>query len=231
MPTSPSDLPQPSEPKDGETVSLESPATMILTKATETVASDDAESAAENSAENSEEQPPPAPRVWTPRPNDVLSPEDKDVNDLTDEELEDLASGGVSKGIFSGGFAITAAALGLASVTGTWLGETLFQRQQLIGNIASQNKSSAIQIANGYTIPWHKMAEVNGIIAGVSLFIAVVVLFAGQFLTARPLPHWVRAVAVAGVVLAVIGLGISFAMYFDWFTSVIKVPAAPAATG
>lgn len=218
MPTSsPSDLPQPSEPKDGEPVSIESPATMILTKPTETVASTDVES------------PAPAPRVWTPRPNDVLSPEDKDVDDLTDEELEDLASGGVSSGIVSGAFAIAAAAIGLASITGTWLGETLYQRQQLIGNIASSGKSAKIQIADGYTIPWHKIAEVNGIVAVVALVIAVAVLFAGQFLTAKPLPNWVRAVAVAGIFLSVIGLGISGAMYFDWFTSTIAAPAA--ATG
>jgi hypothetical protein len=172
----------------------------------------------------------PAPKVWTPRANEILSPEDKDADDLTDEELEALTADGTSTGVLGGSFAIAAAAIGLASITGTWLGDMIYQRQGLIGNIAANGKASAVQLADVYTTPWHKVAEFNGFFALAAVIIGVGVLLAGQFLSAKPFPNWVRAVAVAGLILGVIGLGISCAMYFDVFTNAIKVPAA-ATTG
>lgn len=207
MPTpSPTDIPQPSDPTDTTPDAVESPATLILTQTDAGVQ--------------------PAPKVWTPRPNDVLSPEDKDIEDLTDEELEALTAEGTSSGVFGGAFAIISAALGLASITGTWLGETIYQRHTLIGNIAASGKSPAIQVADIYVSPWHQMAKFNGMFALAAVLVGLVVLLAGQFLSAKPLPNWIKAVAVAGLALGVIGLGISCAMYFDWFTAAIKVPAA-----
>ena len=40
-------------------------------------------------------------------------------------------------------------------------------------------------------------------------------------------PAWVRALLWGAVALGVVGLGVSAAMYWDVFTSTIKVPSAP----
>ncbi|MEY9965833.1 hypothetical protein ABIA33_003883 [Streptacidiphilus sp. MAP12-16] len=207
--SSPTDIPQPAEPTGGDTTAVESSATIALTKV--------------------EEDTKASAPTWTPRPHEQLSPEDKDLTDLTDEELEALtADGAASKGILGGAAAITGAALGLASITGTWLGTLIFDRQQLVGNIAASGKTAAVMLQQEYTNPWHKMAEFNGIFAVVAVIVAIGVLFAGKFLAAKPLPTWIQAVAWAALALGVIGLFISGAMYFDWFTTAIKVPAAAA---
>ncbi|MBC3842497.1 hypothetical protein GXW82_26825 [Streptacidiphilus sp. 4-A2] len=181
--------------------------------------------AAPAGAGEGEENVPPALRPWVPRPHSQLSPEDKDPADLTDEELEALTSE-TSKGAVGGAFAIVGAALGLASVTGTWLGTMVYQRQQLIGSLATSGKSNAQQFAAEYTSPWHKVAEFNGIFAIAAVVIGIAVLLFGRFLTMKPMPGWARAIAWAALGLGLVGLLISGAMYFDWFTHTINVPAA-----
>jgi hypothetical protein len=219
MPTSsPNDLPQPSEPKDDESVAVETPATTVLTKTAEIVPSDDAEGAK------------PTPKVWVPRPNDVLSPEEKDVEDLTDEELEDLTSGGLSKGILGGAVAIIAAVFGLVSISGTWFSSTIMTQTQFNASINATGKTTATQLAEGYTGPWHTLAWHNGIFAGVAVLAGVGVLFAAQFLAVRVTPNWIKAVAFAAIALGLVGLLISAGMYFDWFTTAIHVPAQTASS-
>jgi hypothetical protein len=163
---------------------------------------------------------------WAPRPNEVLSPEQKEMDELTDEELEALTQESISKGVLGGASAVVAAALGLVSISGTWLGTLLQQRQQLIGNIATSSKAAADQIKAGYTDPWHLLAAWNGVFALVAVLVGGFTVFGGRYLSAKELPSWVRAVAWAGVVLGVIGLFISAAIYFDFFTAAIKPPAS-----
>jgi hypothetical protein len=216
MPTpKPTDIPQPSDPQKDDSPAVESPATLILSK-------DDKEKETE-AAE-------PESKTWSPRPNTVLSPEEKDLEDLSDEELEDLASGGVSKGIFAGAMAIVTAALGLASVTGTWFGNILLAQAQLQSQVGATGKSTATQLAEGYTGPWHKVAEINGLVATIALVVGALVLFSGRYLTVRPLPNWVKTVAWGGLALGVIGLFIAFGMRFDWWTYHIVVPATTSSS-
>ena len=226
MPTSSStDLPQPSEPQDDDTATAASSDTKVLSK--------DADPTAVTETELRTEAPAPAgaPKVWTPRPNDVLSPEDKDPEDLSDEELEDITSGGYSKGILGGAVAVTAAALGLVSITGTWFGSTIMTQTQFNASLNATGKSTATQLAEGYTGPWHQLAEHNGVFAAVAVLVGLGVLFASQFLAVRLTPNWIKAVAWVAVALGVVGLFISAGMYFDWFSTAIHVPPqAPAAT-
>jgi hypothetical protein len=220
--SSSTDLPQPSEPKDDDTVSAESSDTKVLSEAADTTAATDTKEA---------EGDKPEPKVWVPRRNDVLSPEEKDPEDLTDEELEDITSGGLSKGILGGAAAITAAALGLVSISGTWFSTIILTQTQFNASLNATGKSTATQLAEGYTGPWHQMAEHNGVFAAVALLVGAAVLFAAQFLSVRVTPNWIKAVAWVAIVLGLIGLLISAGMYFDWFTTAIHVPPqAPATT-
>ncbi|MFC1413455.1 hypothetical protein ACEZCY_30435 [Streptacidiphilus sp. N1-12] len=211
--SSPTELPKPSEPADDETAPVESSATTVLTK----------------DSEDSEDAP-ATPKVWTPRPNDVLSPEDKDPEDLTDEELEDITSGGLSKGILGGAAAISAAALGLVSISGTWFSTIILTQTQFNASLNASGKSTATQLAEGYTGPWHTMAWHNGIFAAVAILVGAAVLFGAQFLAVRVTPNWIKAVAIAAVVLGFVGLLVSAGMYFDWFSTAIHVPPQTAAT-
>lgn len=212
--TNPTDDTQPADPRAG-----------IAADPTVAIAAATAATAATPAPTETEESSAPAPRVWTPRPHEQLSPEDKDPEDLTDEELEALTSD-TSKGAVGGAFAIVAAALGLSSIAGTWLSNMIYQRQQLIGSITSSGKSNTAQFTAEYLSPWHKVAEINGVFAGSAVVIAVVCLLTGRFLTQKPMPGWARAIAWAGLALGVIGLLVSGAMYFDWLTHTIHLPAA-----
>ena len=243
MPTSsPTELPQPSEPQDDVAATSETSTTTVLSKtadpdaapaATTDDASDTAPDAGTDAAPDTEEgeaAPAGPAKVWTPRPNDVLSPEDKDPEDLSDEELEDITSGGYSKGILGGAAAITAAALGLVSISGTWFSTVIQTQTQFNASLNATGKSTATQLAEGYTGPWHQLAEHNGVFAAVAVLVGIGVLFAGQFLAVRLTPNWIKAVAWVAIVLGLIGLLISAGMYFDWFSTAIHVPpAAPAA--
>ncbi|MEZ0095863.1 hypothetical protein [Streptacidiphilus sp. EB129] len=220
MPTSsPTDFPQPSEPTGpvpGTTPTVESAPTVAITKVP-------------GGAQPPVPPQPTAP-VWTPRPHEQLSPEDKDLTDLTDDELEALTADSVSTGVLGGAAAIVSGVLGLASITGTWLGSQVNDREKLIGSINSGGKSPAVQLSEGYTKPWHMMAAFNGMFALVAIVVGVAVLFAGRFLATRPLPNWVRAVAWAGLALGLLGVLVSCGVYFGWFTSTITLPAASTAS-
>ena len=173
---------------------------------------------------------PAAAGPWVPRPHEQLSPEQKAVEDLTDEELEALTGNTTSKGVVGGAFAIAAAGLGFVSISGSWLSTLVYQRQGLIGSIASSGKATSVILKDEYLSPWHKVAEINGVFAAVAALVGIIVLVSGRFLASKPLPAWVRAVAWGALALGIIGLCISGAMYFDVFTSVIKVPAAAASS-
>jgi len=157
--------------------------------------------------------------------------DDVELDDEFEEEFEDdePASADTSpsptKAMLTGATAVVAAGLGLASLTGTWIGTVMSDREQLIGQIASQSGTPAKQIAAVYGTPWHTVALSNGLFAVVAVIIAAVALLL------RPCAPWAKAVAWGGLVLGVIGLLIAGAMWFDVFTSLPVVPttAAPAA--
>lgn len=223
--TSPSGSPQPVDPRQ----SIAADPTAAIAAAT--AATGTATTALTQTEEGFKPAPPAGP-AWTPRPHDQLSPEDKDPEDLTDDELEALTQGETSKGVLGGAFGIAAGALGLASITGTWVSNVVYERQQLIGSIASNGKSSAQVIAAEYATPWHKVAMLNGVFAVAAVVIAFFVLIGGYFLASRPMPGWARAVAWAALALGVIGLGVSAVMYFDLgIHTIVAPPASSSSTG
>ncbi|MGY5124637.1 hypothetical protein [Streptomyces nigrescens] len=149
---------------------------------------------------------------------------DLDADDGTDEPGSDpdTAPAPTSTGIAAGAGAVVAAGLGLASVTGTWLGTTLAERANLLGQIKLQSgkAQAAEQISAVYGAAWHTNALVNGFFALLAVIAAAVVL-------TRSRATWVRAVAWGGLALGALGILISAGMYLDLFGGMPTVPKAP----
>ncbi len=125
--------------------------------------------------------------------------------------------------VASGAGSVVAAGLGLASLTGTWVGTVLAERQTLLGQIKLQTGKATDQIGTVYGAPWHTHALVNAIFALLAVVVAGLVLL-------RPRPTWMRAVAWGGLALGVLGLIVSAGMYFDLFASMPTLPKAGAGT-
>ncbi|MFB7372695.1 hypothetical protein ACFC0D_22920 [Streptomyces sp. NPDC056222] len=140
-----------------------------------------------------------------------------DLDDLDELEAADEAPA-ASSGVGAGAAAVVSAGLGLAALSGTWVGKVGSERETLIGQINAQGGTAAQQISEIYGDAWHTTALVNGLFSLLALITAVVVL------TRPQRPVWIRAVAVAGAVLGGIGLFLSAGMYFDLFLS---LPSAP----
>ncbi|WP_406506518.1 hypothetical protein [Streptomyces sp. NBC_00212] len=138
-----------------------------------------------------------------------------DADELDDEPAPRPAFG-------TGAAAVVASALGAVSLSGTWMGKTLSERATLIGQIkTSQTGTAAQQIQEIYGNSWHTTALVNGVFALLALVVGAIVLARPAFGTPgrAEQPVWVKAVALAGVVLGVIGLLISAGMYLDLFAA------------
>ncbi|MFE6037131.1 hypothetical protein [Streptomyces sp. NPDC056452] len=143
------------------------------------------------------------------------------------------AEAAASAGVGGGAGAVVAAGLGVVSLTGAWTGRVAAERETLIGQIkTSGGGSAAQQISEIYADAWHTTALVNGLFALVALLVGAFVLLRPAFgaPSDRPQPGWIRAVALAGIALGVLGVLISVGMYFDLFVS-LPSAGAPATGG
>ncbi|KOU52595.1 hypothetical protein [Streptomyces sp. WM6378] len=163
-----------------------------------------------------------------PEAPDAQDPEKAELEDGLDEageadEADELDDEPAPRPAFgTGAAAVVASALGAVSLSGTWMGKTLSERATLIGQIkTSQTGTAAQQIQEIYGNSWHTTAVVNGVFALLALVVGAVVLARPAFGTPgrAEQPVWVKAVALAGVVLGVIGLLISAGMYLDLFAA------------
>ncbi|MFD4123504.1 hypothetical protein ACFXKK_15465 [Streptomyces globisporus] len=159
-------------------------------------------------------------------------PEDDAADEgIQDEDLEPDPFERARHGVGAGAAAVVSAALGVVALTGAWSGRVAAERETLIGQIkTSGGGSAAQQISEIYGDAWHTTALVNGVFALLALLVGVVVLVRPAFGAPadRPQPAWVRAVALAGVALGVLGVLISAGMYFDLFAS---LPSAGTPAG
>ncbi|MFD4746413.1 hypothetical protein ACFWOS_13250 [Streptomyces rubiginosohelvolus] len=162
----------------------------------------------------------------------ATQPEDDAADDgIQDEDLEPDPFETARHGVGAGAAAVVSAALGVVALTGAWSGRVAAERETLIGQIkTSGGGSAAQQISEIYGDAWHTTALVNGVFAVLALLVGVVVLVRPAFGAPadRPQPAWVRAVALAGVALGVLGVLISAGMYFDLFAS---LPSAGTPAG
>ncbi|MFE6696573.1 hypothetical protein [Streptomyces sp. NPDC057718] len=162
-------------------------------------------------------------------PDDLAEQTDEDGDG--DEDLESDPFVAARHGVGAGAAAVVSAALGVVALTGAWTGRVAAERETLIGQIkTSGGGSPAQQISEIYGDAWHATALVNGVFAVLALLVGVFVLVRPAFGTPseKPQPTWVRAVALAGVALGVLGVLISAGMYFDLFAA-LPSAGAPAA--
>lgn len=135
-----------------------------------------------------------------------------ETDDETDDDAKETPR--APSGIGAAAGAVVAAGLGVVALSGSWVGKIAAERQTLIGQIkTAQGGTPAQQISALYGDAWHTTALVNGVFALFALIVGGAVL-------ARPQKAgWVRAFAVAGAALGVLGLIVSAGMYFDVFLS------------
>lgn len=143
---------------------------------------------------------------------------------------EPKPAGTAASGSFvTGALGLVSAGLGLASLTGTSIGDMMRARQELLGQITAATGGQIDQIDALYGSPWSTVALVNGTIAVLAVIVGAVVL--GVRGRAAGTPNWVKAVALGGTVLGVIGLLVSLGMYFDLFAAAPQLPAMPGMPG
>ncbi|MET9864936.1 hypothetical protein ABZZ16_01800 [Streptomyces sp. NPDC006386] len=130
-------------------------------------------------------------------------------------ETEAEAKEESSYGVGQGAGAVVSAALGVVSLTGSWMGTVAAARQNLIGQLeTAQNASVAKQIQAVYGDAWQTTALWGGLFALVALIVGVAVLARPAFGTpGRIQAPWVKSVAWAGVALGVIGLFLAVLKY------------------
>ncbi|MBK3528552.1 hypothetical protein JHN61_01700 [Streptomyces sp. MBT67] len=166
-----------------------------------------------------------APDDSATAPDDLSTQPEGDAADddgIADEDLEPDPFETARHGVGAGAAAVVSAALGVVALTGAWSGRVAAERETLIGQIkTSGGGSAAQQISEIYGDAWHTTALVNGVFAVLALLVGIVVLVRPAFGAPadRPQPAWVRAVALAGVALGILGVLISAGMYFDLFAS------------
>ncbi|MFC4493911.1 hypothetical protein ACFPA8_07150 [Streptomyces ovatisporus] len=138
----------------------------------------------------------------------------------------------VRGGFGAGAAAVVSAGLGLCSLTGTSLSEMLRERKQMIGQIEASSQpptgggGGADQITALYGAPWHASALFNGVFALLAVVVGGILL---ALVSKRAdTGSWVKAVALGGLILGIIGLVVAGGMYLDLFASQPEVPGQPS---
>ncbi|KOT27536.1 membrane protein [Streptomyces caelestis] len=129
-------------------------------------------------------------------------------------ESEDRAPSGVGQGAA----AVVSAALGLVSLTGSWLGTVAAARETLLGQLeTAADAGVATQVKEIYGDAWHTSALWGGLFALTALIVGVVVLARPAFGTPGRTVQapWTKSVAWAGVSLGVVGLLLAVLKYTD----------------
>ncbi len=118
-------------------------------------------------------------------------------------------------GTGQGAAAVVSAALGVVSLTGSWVGTIAAARQNLVGQLeTAQGAGVAQQIQAVYGDAWQATALWAGLFAVVALVVGVVTLARPAFGTpGRVQAPWIKSVAWAGVALGVIGLFLAVLKY------------------
>ncbi|MFE1249387.1 hypothetical protein [Streptomyces sp. NPDC058735] len=131
------------------------------------------------------------------------------------DEAAGRETGKASYGIGQGAGAVVSAALGVVSLTGSWVGTVAAARQNLIGQLeTASNASVAKQVQAVYGDAWQTTALWGGLFALLALVVGVVTLARPAFGTpGRVQAPWIKSVAWAGVALGVIGLFLAVLKY------------------
>ncbi|MEU6258886.1 hypothetical protein [Streptomyces sp. NPDC047043] len=120
-------------------------------------------------------------------------------------------------GVGQGAGAVVSAALGLVSLTGSWIGTVAAARETLVGQLQTSSTASvAKQVKEVYGDAWQTSALWGGLFALLALVVGVVVLVRPAFgVPGKPQATWIKSVAWGGVALGVIGLLLAVLKYTD----------------
>ncbi|MFF0364641.1 hypothetical protein [Streptomyces sp. NA02536] len=121
-------------------------------------------------------------------------------------------------GVGQGAAAVVSAALGLVSLTGSWLGTVAAARETLVGQLeTAADAGVATQVKEIYGDAWNTSAVWGGMFALTALIVGVAVLARPAFGTPGRTVQapWIKSVAWAGVSLGVIGLLLAVLKYTD----------------
>ncbi|MFC8435288.1 hypothetical protein [Streptomyces sp. NPDC057253] len=148
--------------------------------------------------------------------------EDTATDEIDDEEGEELLEAAQEEGptgVGQGAGAVVSAALGLVSLTGSWVGTVASARQSLIGQLHAQTATSsdvAKLLDEGYGDAWKATALWGGVFALIALIVGVAVLARPAFgAPGKPQATWIKSVAWGGVALGVVGLLLAVLKYTD----------------
>jgi hypothetical protein len=135
----------------------------------------------------------------------------------TGHEADAAAGTAGPSGVGQGAAAVVSAALGVVSLTGSWVGTVASARQSLIGQLeASTTSSVASMVEAGYGNAWQANALWAGIFALTALIVGVVVLARPAFgAPGAPQAPWIKSVSWAGIALGAIGLLLAVLKYTD----------------
>ncbi|WP_128380102.1 hypothetical protein [Streptomyces cavernae] len=140
--------------------------------------------------------------------------EDDEYFEAGDEQPE---AAGAQAGVGQGAGAVVSVALGVVSLTGSWLGTVASARETLIGQLRTSSSASvAQQIKEVYGDAWQTTALIGGVFALLALIVGALVLIRPLFgAPVRPQAAWIKSVAWAGVSLGALGLLLAVAKYSD----------------
>lgn len=146
-----------------------------------------------------------------------------DIEDQDDSaeagDLPQAADEEPAAAVGQGAAAVVAAALGLVSLTGSWLGTVAQARDSLYGQLQTASSASvSTQIKQVYADSWNANALVAGAFALVALLAGVAVLARPAFGNPERVPAqtpWIKSVAWAGVALGLVGLLLAVLKYTD----------------
>jgi hypothetical protein len=146
-------------------------------------------------------------------------------------EIDGETEGERSLGVGQGAGAVVSAALGVVSLTGSWVGTIASARQGLEGQLGAQASSSGSNLnkllKDGYGDAWHATALWGGAFALLALVVGVVVLARPAFgAPGKPQAVWIKSVSWGGVALGVIGLLLAVLKYTDVLLGLPSVPSA-----
>jgi hypothetical protein len=148
--------------------------------------------------------------------------------ELTDFDEDDETEEAVSSGFVSGAFGVTSLVLALASLGGNWLGNVYGQRSEYLIELKTTTQSAQASL-NAFHSNWHGQAAVAGIFAIAALLVGAGVITSPALLLSGRTPAWVRATALGGIILGLIGLLLAILTWFNVLAAGLTAP--PAAGG
>ncbi|MET7737394.1 hypothetical protein ABZT02_39650 [Streptomyces sp. NPDC005402] len=173
----------------------------------------------ETGAETGAEATTDEQKVSVAKTEEVTEAEDTTADDeITAEDEDELPQAAQEQGptgVGQGAGAVVSAALGLVSLTGSWIGTVAAARETLVGQLETSSTATvAKQVKEVYGDAWQTTAVWGGIFALIALVVGVAVLARPAFgAPGKPQAVWIKSVAWGGVALGLIGLLLAVLKY------------------